>query len=131
MATRTKVDDPVFERATARLTATIVNPFTGAGFKPETLTLTLYDAATKGVINTRTTVNVLDTNGGTVSAEGELEFELLPADNVIVTKSRSVHRERHIALFEFTWASGVRSGKHEVEFSVVDSLKVDPPVEEP
>jgi hypothetical protein len=124
MPTRDVMLTPVFEGASARLTATIAG-LTGVGFKPTTCTLLLYDEATGEVINSRTRVNVRDANGGTISSDGALVFELTPDDNVIVTPGRSVQRERHIALFEFTWDSGTKAGKHEVEFTVVDSDQVD------
>lgn len=89
-----------------------------------TLTLTLYDDSTGTIINSRNQQNVLDQNN-VVFSGNTLIWTLQPADNIIVTTGvRTNSYERHIALFEYTYDSGNKSGKHELEFSVRQLKKV-------
>ena len=43
---------------------------------------------------------------------------LTPADNVIVNTGLSI--ERHVALFEYTYAAGLKAGKEEVLIDVIN-----------
>lgn len=123
MANKTTITTAIFEETTRFLTATIEDE-DGDGFKPEALTLLLYDVETGQVVNSRNRVSVLDANGGAVTAGGVLTMELLPADNVIVGSRTGKTSETHRALFEWTWASGTRKGKHEVEFTIEENSQV-------
>ena len=88
------------------------------------ITLTLYDDSTGTIINSRTDQNVLNQNNVTFSGS-TLTWTLQPADNVIVTTGvRTNSYEKHVALFEYTYDSGNKSGKHELEFSVRQLKKV-------
>lgn len=121
---RTTIADPIAELTTQKLTARIRDE-NGLGFKPETLTLLLYDAATLAVINNRNRVNIRDLNGGTVSDTGLLTLQLDPADSPILATNGAVgSKERHIALLEWTWAAGAKAGKHEIEIVVMNLAKV-------
>lgn len=112
MAVVTRWDDAVAELASGKLSGTLVD-LDGVGFKPTALTAEIYDAATRDVI--RAKASVLDVNGGTVDADGNLELELTPANNAIVGHRRE---ERHILLLEWTWDAATKAGKHEVHFTV-------------
>ena len=84
-------------------------------------TMDLVDKATGTVLNSRTAVDILNTNGGTFHATtGAFTFRFQAADNVIVTDAKQT--ERHIATFHATWATGV---KHwEVHVSVDNLVSV-------
>jgi hypothetical protein len=80
-----------------------------------TLTLTLYNKETGTIINSRNVQNVLNANNVTLHAtSGLLSWLAQPADNIIVTTDRIAgEREKHIALFEWTWST-TKKGKHEL-----------------
>ena|SRR5947209_1858018 len=111
----------VNEKTTARYTAQLVDE-TGAGIPAAslaTLTLTLYDVATSGIINSRSAQNVLNVNGVTVDTSGNLVWTMDPLDNAVIG-SREL--EAHVALFEYTYGS--KGGKHEVSLLVANLQKV-------
>jgi len=89
-----------------------------------TCTLLLYDQKTQlaspgttgAVINGRNRQSVLNANGGTIDASGNLEMVLTPADNVIVGTGEN-QSERHVALFEYTYGVG-KAGKEEILIDV-------------
>ena len=110
----TRLDDRVAELSSVKITGSIVD-LDEEGFKPVTLTLLLYDAATGEVINDRNRQSILDENGGEVTAAGALTLELSPDDNEIIG---SLREERHIALLEWSWESASRKGKHEIHITV-------------
>lgn len=85
-----------------------------------TLTLTLYDAASGSVINSRSAQDVLGVNGGTVEASA-VRIRLQPLDNPIVSATLAVGGvEWHVARLTYTWNDGVttRTGIEEVRFGV-------------
>ena len=86
------------------------------------LTLTLYADRPEDIINSRSQQDVLNTNNVTLSSLGALVWIMQPADNAIVKTSRAY--EMHVALFEWTYASGTKYGKHEVRFNVRNLKKV-------
>lgn len=118
MVIEPKVFD-ILEQSSGQYTATIVGndgstPLPAATLV--TLTLTLYVIKTDGTIayvNSRNAQNVLNVNNVTISAAGLLTWAIQTQDTTLV---ESLPFERHIALFEWTWASGV--GKHEAILSV-------------
>lgn len=117
---RTELTDRVAENSTSRLTATLVD-LDAVGFKPDAVTLLLYDLDSRAVINSKDRVSVLSS----VDANGNVSLELTPADNAIVG---SRWLEKHVALFEWSWSSGTRQGKHEIVFTVrnLDKVPVTP-----
>lgn len=86
-----------------------------------TLTLTLYDVATGTIINSRNAQNVLNLNGVTISEAGAVVWTMLPADNQIVTASRTY--ELHRAVFVATWDT-TKSAVHEITIRVKNIQKV-------
>jgi hypothetical protein len=109
---------PVAERTTPLYTATLVDE-DGAiipGSTLTTLVLTHYNLATDAILNSRDAQNVLNANNVTVSELGILEWVLQPLDTLIVDDTLCL--ETHVALFEFTWNSGARVGKHEIRYEV-------------
>ena len=87
-----------------------------------TLTLTLFTDPGLAIINSRNAQNVLNANDATVSTEGLLEWEIQPADATIVNNTRS--KERHVAQFIWTWDSGLRTGRQELTFWVINLRKL-------
>ena len=92
------------------------------GASLSTLTLRLYDIATGTILNSRAGAldvggqNVLNTNNVTVDAGGILTWSVQAADHAVVSTNPRA-RERHRAVFEFTWGSGKRDW-HALEFLV-------------
>ena len=117
------------ESSTARLTAIVEDETETAipGASLDTLTLHLYDQKTElatpgttaAVLNGRNRQNVLNVNGCTVDSSGNLEMIFTPADNVIINTGAG-ESERHVALFEYTYAAGLKAGKEEVLIDVVN-----------
>jgi hypothetical protein len=103
----------VLEGTTSRLTGLITREDGVTGFKPDTITLTLYDKATGTVINGRDAADV----SAAVDVSGNLSLELTPADNAIVSSSKGW--EVHRALIEWAWAPA-REGAFTVEFKVAN-----------
>jgi hypothetical protein len=113
------------EKASGQYTATIVGndgvtPLPGGTLL--TLVLTLYaikQDGTDGIVNARNAQNVLNANNVTVDAAGLITWLIQSADTALV---EAIPFERHIALFEWTWAAGV--GKHEVILNVRNLRRV-------
>jgi hypothetical protein len=81
-----------------------------------TLTLSVYDVRTGTVLNNRNNQNVLNANNVTVHAtSGLLTWSVQSADNAMVS-TRSV--ESHIAVFEYTWASGAKRDWHRLSMLI-------------
>ena len=88
-----------------------------------TLLLTLYVTQTNGILfYIRSDQNVLNANNVTVDANGVLVWSIQIADTTMI---EAVPYERHVALFEWTWAAGTKSGKHELVL-VVKNLTAVP-----
>lgn len=120
------IDEPLAEGKTAFITAELVDqadlPIVKANINA--LTLTLYDMATLGLINSRDNQNILDTNGGSLHAtDGTLTIELSPLDMVIVSALNPPPRyEHHVARIEWTYNT-TRKGSCDIEFRVENSQK--------
>jgi hypothetical protein len=126
MSVRTTLTDPVAEKATAFLSATItdtdgVTPLANADTVLISLTLTLYDERTGTVINSCTDRSIKNTGGGTVSAAGAVSVRLDPLDMAILGGRSS---EQHVALFTWTWGSPLATGRYEIAFTVTNLEKV-------
>jgi len=114
------------ESSSAKLTATIQDESETAipAASLATLTIMLYDQETElddpgttaAIINSRNRQNILNANGCAVSTGGVMTMTLTPADNVIVDTDKST--ERHVALIEYTYGAGLKSGKEEVLIDV-------------
>ena len=84
------------------------------------LTLTLYEPSTGQIVNGRDHQTVLNANGGSVDASGNVRVELTPQDTAILTGGKI---ETRVALFEWTYDTG-KAGKHEVIFRIQNLEKV-------
>lgn len=105
----------ILEQSTGQYTATIVGNDGVTALPAATLlslALTLYVIKTDGTIgyvNSRNAQNVLNLNNVTVNSAGLITWAIQAGDTTLV---EALPFERHIALFEWTWANG--AGKHEM-----------------
>ena len=85
-----------------------------------TVTLTLYDELTSAVINSRNDQDILDDNGGSITAAGVLTLKLQAADNCVCGSIAAGRTESHIARVKFTWTDGelTRTGIQEFRLHV-------------
>lgn len=119
------MDFPIAEQSTGSYTATIVGndgvtPLPGATLVSLFLTLYVIKAdGTDAIVNGRNAQNVLNTNNVTVSPAGLLTWTIQIGDTTLV---EAIPFERHIALFQWTWAGG--AGKKEVVLVVENLHKV-------
>ena len=84
-------------------------------------TLTLYDVRTNLIINAHDHENVFGHNNIIVSPIANVEWSMLPFDNVIIDSTLST--ELHIALFEWEWWSSelLKDNKLEIQL-YIDNL---------
>jgi hypothetical protein len=121
MSVRTTIAEPIPESSTAYISLTLtdidgVTPLPNADAILTTLVVTLFNERTAAVVNSRTAQSVLGVNGGTVTSAGLVTLRLDPADTAIIgTKS-----EARVASFLWTWGSPVKTGRHEVAFTVAN-----------
>jgi len=118
---RQNITDPVCEQTTATLTLALTdeNDLAIAKAQLTSLTLTLYRAGYPATIfNARDASDILDANGGTVSADGVLTLLLENDDNVLESQTRN--QEFHVVLIRWTWATGTRPGVHEITYRVIN-----------
>lgn len=109
---------PVPERSMARYTAYLTDETNTviASSGISTLTLTLRDATTKGIINSRSAQNVLNTNNVTVHAtSGLVTWSIQAADTTPLNKEQPY--VDHIAEFACTWAT-TKSMIHKVTIRI-------------
>lgn len=103
----------IWEGTTARVRFTHEDQ-DGVGFQPTTLTVSLYDYATKVVINGRNEQAL--TVASYIDANGILTFDFQPADSVFVDAAN--REELHILRFRTTWSSGTRVALFELPFNL-------------
>jgi len=114
----------VREKTTRRYTA-VLKDETGAAVGSGSLSslkLTLYNKVDGAIINTRNQQNVLNLNGVTIDASGNLTWTMDPADNPIIDTTLSY--EEHVALFEIGWAADAKKNNHEVIIRVENVNKI-------
>src|SRR5690606_30009865 len=111
-------DPPVCEKTTAQMVFSLTDEL-GAVITSglTTCTLTLYDKLTGTILNSRSAQSINGANGGVIAA-GVLTLTLSNLDNVLISQTRA--NEEHVALIEYTWASGAKFGKKQVTFTVVN-----------
>lgn len=80
-----------------------------------TLMLTLYDVDTGTIINRRDGQDVLNANDVTVDGDGNLIWSMKAEDSIIVDADAHPvgEKEKHIALFRWTYNGGYDAGEHE------------------
>lgn len=127
----------VLEKTTPRYLGTLVGedgvtPIPGSTLT--TLTLTLYTKSATGtvtILNARNHQNVLNVNGVTVydalqtDAAGHtynLLWQTVVAETTIAVDA--LKQEKHYALFEWSWAAGVKHGKREIVLAVKNLVEV-------
>jgi hypothetical protein len=122
---RTTLTTTYPEQATAVLTATLTDAdgktaLLNADSVLTSLTLTLYVERGGAVINSRSAQSILNVNGGTVNSAALLTLRLDPADMTV----SGGFAEVHIALLAWTWGSPLKTGRHEIAFTVGNLAKV-------
>ena len=124
MANITILTDDIMEKTTVKITATVEdengNGIAAAGL--DTLTLTLYSLEDDTIINSRDAQDVLNANGVTLGGGGNLVWTVTPADTIIA--DTTLKAERHRAVFEWTYASAAKNGKHVIDMRVINLVKV-------
>jgi hypothetical protein len=123
MSDRSNIYDRAVEKATYLIEADMIDETRTAIASGAlgSLTLTLYDVKTEQIINSVDHVSILNTGRGSVDSSGHLSITLTPSDNVLVG---TASHELHVALIEWTYASGTKTGRHEITFAVDNFLKV-------
>lgn len=102
-----------------------------AGSDIDSLTLTLYDTATRSIINNRNKQDVLNNNGVSLDGSGLLTWDVTPSDTAIVTPRASTIQtrvngdlvlgvEEHIALFVATWENGAKEFPFQFTINVIN-----------
>lgn len=84
-----------------------------------TLTVTLFDTASRQIINSRNEQDAKNANQVTVNSSGVVTFSMLPADTIIVGNVKPGEKETHALHFRWTWSAGTKAGEHLVELLVV------------
>ena len=87
-----------------------------------TVQLTLFDNASKAIINSRDGQDVRNANNVVISSGGVVTWTIQALDNIILDDT--LDTELHIALFEWTYSSGLLSGKHAIGLRVANFEKV-------
>ena len=124
MANLTILTDDIMEKTTVKITATVEDE-DGNGLAAaslDTLTLTLYSLEDNTIINSRDDQSVKNVNGVTLDANGSLIWTVTPADTIIV--NTTLNAERHRAVFEWTYDTGAKNGKHVIDMRIINLVKI-------
>lgn len=91
----------------------------GATVTPLSFTISLFDYASGVIVNSRKEQDVLNANGGTVTA-GVYEVELNGSDTQIVGTLSAGETQQRVARFSYTWSDSgnTRTGVEEFVFPV-------------
>lgn len=125
MAVRTVFPEPVPEKTSLRYRASLTKEDGTALAAAElsTLTLTLYALDTaRTIINSVNGTNILNVGRGTIDANGLLTVILTPDDTQVL--DATLAEEKHVLLFQGTYASGAKATRHEVLLTVLNLTKV-------
>lgn len=113
---RTTWPDSVPESGSTRLTAVLKDevgePVPGSSLT--SATLTLFDRATQGILNSQDEADVQ----ASVDEDGVLTLDLTPDDNAILAAGRAL--EWHVARIQYAWDGGDKQGFHELHFPVAN-----------
>lgn len=119
----TLLTDPIMEKTTPKITATIQDE-DGVAISSAnltTLTLTLYNLSDSTIINSRSAQNVLNANNVTVDTNGLMTWSVQTLDTIIVGTSKY---EEHRAVFEWTYSAGAKNGKYVIDMSIYNLVKI-------
>ena len=111
-------DQPIAEGASRRLRFTIVDE-DGAGLgagSVQSLTYSLYAERDGSIINSRDGVDILSK----LDANGDVLLDLEEEDNVIVSTQAHARYEYHVALFEWAYSLGSRTGRQTIRMKIVN-----------
>jgi hypothetical protein len=93
------------------------NGYLIAAVQLNSLTLSIVDTSSGAIVNSCSAVNILNTGRGTVDGEGNLTVTLGPADTALLNASDS--QEYRSLIFDWTYAGGAKTGRHQVDFLIV------------
>jgi hypothetical protein len=131
---RTTIQKAFLAGTTRRIQFQIVDKDTGAGFQPDTLTMSIYDVSVDALndradIPTRLTEPVTgsivndrddDDVSAFVDSSGNVDLYLDPEDTEVATPDIvQARRYRRVVLFTWTWDTPTKTGKHEIVLSIV------------
>jgi len=128
MATNvTTLADEILEKTTPKLTAVLKdedgNPIADTDLVALELTLySMEDPPTHTIINSRSAQDVLNKDNVTVDGSGNLTWEVQAEDTAILDGSRT--KERHRAVFDWTYNAGAKRGRHIIDMTVRNLEKV-------
>lgn len=108
----------VNEKTSSRLTG-IFKDETGAVVGSSgmvSIAATLTDKVTGAVINSRSSQDVLNANGGTLDADGNFVLTFAPGDHEI--QNQALDYEVHVLLLDWVFASGAKGGTEEQDIYV-------------
>ncbi len=113
---------PIAELTNARLSFTVVDetatPIPDTSL--DSLKLTLFNERDAAIINSREDLDILNNNNGVVDANGDGYWTMDEEDNPILAASPKVIEEYHIALFEWTYSAGNRTGRQPVRLKIIN-----------
>jgi len=90
-----------------------------------TLTMTLWEATTRTILNARSDQNVLNANNCTFHpTSGVFTWVMQPADTAHLATTPLF--EEHVMVLRWTWENGTRVGYHQVRFRI-RTLALPPP----
>lgn len=131
---RTIIQKAFLSGTTRRIQFQIIDKDTGVGFKPDALTMSIYDVSadkltdrinlatrltapvTEAIVNDRDDVDVLSS----CDSDGNVDLYLTPDDTTIeIPDIVEATRWRRVVLFTWTWDSPVKTSKHEIVLSIV------------
>jgi hypothetical protein len=122
---RTVITDKIDEKTTPVYKATIKDA-EGTPIPLDqitTLTMNLWNQATRSIINSRQDQNILNLNGVIVDpTSGALKWTMAPADTTIENPALSY--ESRVAQFVWTYSGGNKRGTHEILFTIRNLEKV-------
>ena len=111
MALRTTLTTDVAEQSTPLLTGTFLDE-NGAAVQPDTALLTLYDEASRQVLNSREDVDII----ASVTA-GALSWRLTALDTVM--RQTGAHHEWHVIRIDWTWGASL-ANSHKIRHRIVN-----------
>jgi hypothetical protein len=94
-----------------RVTGQIVDHLE-VGFKPTTCVFTLFDSATRAIINSRNATDCL----ASIDTNGNLSHALTRADQAIITVGNE--SELHVIHFKWTYNAAADAGAADLEYTV-------------
>lgn len=123
MTTRTSLKGPAFQPTAAGSTAVYRGQLQDDTAAPigssvlTALTLSIVDTRTGAVVNGVSQRNILNLDRGTVDGSGNLTITLTAADTALLNAADA--SEGRSLVIDWTWNSPVKTGRHQVDFTII------------